>query len=536
MSRLFALMPAAWLLICWAVTQPVRADESPEAPARIVPRVELSPGPEYADAVRMFQGIPGLERAANGRLWATWYGGGVTEDRQNYVMLVTSGDDGKTWSGLKAVIDPDGPGPVRAFDPCLWIDPDGRLWLFWCQATRGGGGDPVLFAITTDMPGDESPAWSRPRFIHDGVMMCKPTVLSDGTWLLPTAIWGGEGSCRVVASIDKGATWQLRGTATVPDPKDRNCDEPMIVERKDGSLWQLVRTGYGIGESTSRDGGRTWTPVAPWNVEHPAARFFIRRLKSGNLLLVKHGPLKERTGRSHLTAYLSGDEGKTWQGGLLLDERGGVSYPDGAESEDGAIHVIYDFDRTGEKYIYMAVFTEQDILAGKCVSDRARLRAVVNKADGVNPGRGASSAPAKIEFGANDDGEPLLAGESAVMESEAGRVESVKLGSQLFSNRTYKMRDIPKPLAGKRYILASIDGVRATCRGEGVVFVVTPSKGRNPDSLADYLIQQGFSKVKLPEFLLFDEQNAPGNVCTTYQKVLKAGETLRLGKWGVVIF
>ena len=27
-----------------------------------------------------------------------------------------------------------------------------------------------------------------------------------------------------------------------------------------------------------------------------------------------------------------------------------------------------------------------------------------------------------------------------------------------------------------------------------------------------------------------------GNVCTTYQKVLKAGETLRLGKWGVVIF
>lgn len=66
--------------------------------------------------------------------------------------------------------------------------------------------------------------------------------------------------------------------------------------------------------------------------------------------------------------------------------------------------------------------------------------------------------------------------------------------------------------------------------------MVTPTKGRNPDSLADYLIQQGFSRVKLPEFLLFDEQNAPGNVCTTYQKTLGEDETIRLGKWGVVVF
>ena len=191
------------------------------------------------------------------------------------------------------------------------------MWLFWCQATMRRRRRSGLFAITTDRPGDESPAWSRPRFIYDGVMMCKPTVLSDGTWLLPTAIWRGEGSCRVVASTDKGARWQLRGTATVPDPKDRNCDEPMIVEHPDGSLWQLVRTRYGIGESVSKDGGRTWTPVAPWNVEHPATRFFIRRLKSGNLLLVKHGPLKERTGRSHLTAYLSATRGRRGRAGFF---------------------------------------------------------------------------------------------------------------------------------------------------------------------------------------------------------------------------
>lgn len=44
--------------------------------------------------------------------------------------------------------------------------------------------------------------------------------------------------------------------------------------------------------------------------------------RSGNLLLVTHGPLDQRTGREKLRAFVSDDDGKTWQGGLILDERG----------------------------------------------------------------------------------------------------------------------------------------------------------------------------------------------------------------------
>ncbi len=36
----------------------------------------------------------------------------------------------------------------------------------------------------------------------------------------------------------------------------------MVVERKDGSLWMLLRTSYGIGQSVSADGGATWSPVS----------------------------------------------------------------------------------------------------------------------------------------------------------------------------------------------------------------------------------------------------------------------------------
>ncbi|NOX56000.1 MAG: exo-alpha-sialidase [Planctomycetes bacterium] len=357
--------------------------QTAEDPAEIAPAINFEPGPEYADAVRMFQGIPTLEAAPNGRLWAAWYGGGVTEDRHNYVMLVTSGDDGRIWSGLKLVIDPDRDGPVRAFDPCLWCDPLGRLWLFWAQ--RANKGQPHLFAIVTDNPDEETPVWSQPRRIGPGIMMCKPTVLRNGTWLLPTAIWFTEQSCRVMASTDQGKTWSLLGTAGVPDRRDRNCDEPMIVEHQNGRLCMWVRTRYGIGQSVSRDGGRTWSPIAPSKIAHPPARFFVRRLASGNLLLVKHGPINRRTGRSHLTAFLSKDDGRSWQGGLVLDERSGVSYPDGFQKKDGRIFVIHDYDRQGKKEILLSVFTEADVLAGRDVSGQVRLRQLINRALGKNP-------------------------------------------------------------------------------------------------------------------------------------------------------
>jgi hypothetical protein len=184
----------------------------------------------------------------------------------------------------------------------------------------------------------------------------------------------------MVVSTDRGRTWVVRGACHVPKD-DRAFDEHMIVERHDGSLWMLARTAYGIGESVSTDRGRTWPALAPSAIKHPSARFFIRRLASGNLLLVKHGPIDAQTGRERLTAHLSGDDGRSWRGGLLLDERSGVSYPDGAQARDGSIRVIYDHSRTGEKEILMARFTEEDVERGECVSGKAEMRMVVNRAD-----------------------------------------------------------------------------------------------------------------------------------------------------------
>lgn len=387
------------LLINLTLAPFLAAQPVPRDPALEPPPVVVNPGPEYSDATRLFQGIPGIERSRKGRLWAVWYAGGDNEGPHNYVIVTTSGDDGKSWSKPKVVIDPR--WFVRAYDPCLWTDPKGRLWLFWAQASikwdqRGG-----VWAVMTTNPDQENPKWSQPRRIADGVMMNKPIAAKDGRWLLPVGGWrniktnlaGGKGveiapytpetlshpiphrDSGVVVSADKGKTFNFLGEAQIADAQ---FDEHMVVERRDGSLWMLVRTMYGIGQSTSRDGGKTWSPGTRY-ADHVVTRFFIRRLASGRLLMVRHSPPSGK-GRSHLTAQLSDDDGETWKGNLLIDERNSVSYPDGVQAPDGTIYIIYDRERTRAREILMATFTEEDVRNGQASSSKARLRVLVNKA------------------------------------------------------------------------------------------------------------------------------------------------------------
>ncbi|HEY5312293.1 MAG TPA: FAD-dependent oxidoreductase [Pirellulales bacterium] len=443
---LIASIITAWIL----AAAPAETAQQPADPALEPPPINLQPGPQYADDTRPFQGIPGLERAANGRLWATWYAGGPGEGGANYVLLTTSADDGRTWSGPKLVIDP--PGPVRAYDPCLWRDPQGRLWLFWAQSHNWWDGRSGVWAIVTDNPGDASPRWSQPRRLSDGIMMNKPTVLTTGEWLMPAAIWqrkfntdaahGHDLSARsgagVMISRDRGATWGFRGRATVPS---RVFDEHSIIERRDGSLWMLVRAAYGIGESVSTDRGQTWSPGLQAAIQHVNSRFFICRLHSGKLLLVTHNPPNHKT-RSHLVAHLSDDDGQTWHGGLMIDDRAGVSYPDGVQAPDGTIYLIYDFERTGQKQILLATFTEQDVSTGQWQSKQARQRVLVNQATGQKQQHTA----AVIVYGATPAGicaaiGAAREGVSVALVESSQRIGGVNTGGLCFSDSNQMLRE-----------------------------------------------------------------------------------------------
>ena len=126
------LIMLIWLAAVYAEELKFETDRKLLDLSLLPPVVNTSPGPEYASETRLWQGIPGIERTAGGRLWTVWYSGGKGEGPDNYVVVITSDDDGRTWSKPKLVIDPQ--GKVRAYDPVLWHDPIGRLWLFWAQS------------------------------------------------------------------------------------------------------------------------------------------------------------------------------------------------------------------------------------------------------------------------------------------------------------------------------------------------------------------------------------------------------------------
>ena len=368
----------------------VGAAESP-APAGDAVRIDpgapwvlTNPGAGFQDNERPGAMIIGMDRTPKGRIWGCWTGTGDKKD--GYFLLATSDDGGGTWSKPRLAVGARATAGHRMYGALvgnLWTDPLGRLWLFFDQQI----GDPqdriTNWRMRCDDPDAAEPVWSEPVQFAEGCTLCKPTVLKNGDWLLPVSDWHKK-TARVFASTDQGRTWGERGHVMFPGWE---FDEHMMVELRDGRLWMLARTTTQPHECFSSDGGATWSePRQAATVQNVNARFFLRRLASGRILLVKNGPPTERLQRrSHMSAWLSEDEGRTWKGGLLLDERASVSYPDGFEAPGGLIHILYDWNRHTDAEILMAKFREEDVLAGKAVSKDAKLLMPVNKATGPKP-------------------------------------------------------------------------------------------------------------------------------------------------------
>ena len=344
----------------------------------------------YGSTKRLWQGIPGIEVTPGGRRFVVFYSGGSREGIGNYIVLLRA-EAGGDFSEAYAVVLPE--EGHRCYDPCLWIDPQGRLWLFWADVP-----DYVTRAVRCDEPDAPVLRWSEEITVGEGVMMNKPTVLSTGEWLLPLTLWGAHAigptpeyavpqpysGTAVWHSTDSGESFALLSVADVPQ---RWFDEHMLLEKQDGSIELYVRAVCGIAKSVSTDGGRSWSIGEDTGLGGPNSRFFIRRLQSGRVLLINH---YRYTGRSHLTALLSEDDGATWPYRLLLDERSEVSYPDGTQTADGVIHIVYDRQRGGFKEskeealacareILTARITEGDILAGALVTPDSCLQQVASK-------------------------------------------------------------------------------------------------------------------------------------------------------------
>lgn len=340
-------------------------------------------GDFYDIDLQNWLGCPTIEKTAGGRVWAGWFTGGKNElGTGNYAIIYSSDDNCNTWKQAVAVVHPD--TAVQVTKPELWVAPNGDLWLFWIQHTGTGNFDGKMgtWASVCTNPDDQNPTWSTPKRLTDGYMRSKPIIIDDNgttTWLYAAFDWMEPHYTRVYASTDNGATWAFRGRAECIDTSSgkNNLDDPVLVQKPDGTLWLLVRPSAGttVYESFSTDGGFTWTHARQSKITGPQSRFTIDLLDDGKMLMVYH----DSTSRERLTAYLSLDGGDTWAYTLLLDDRGGVSYPDTIITSSGAIYVIYDRNRTSDREIWMTVFTLDDLIAGRYTTSISRHKVLVDK-------------------------------------------------------------------------------------------------------------------------------------------------------------
>ena len=403
--------------------------------ALVAPIIMKAEG-KYVNGTKPFQGIPTIATSASGkRQFLAWYGNMKTEMSGNYIML-SYGDKNNWQNKVDVIIKSQHDDSVRLFDPCLWRSPSGDIWLFWAQSKgtyrfdknqevdpenkygqydRRGG---VWYAICKN-PDDENPQWTAPKRLCNGVLLNKPIALKNGKWAFPVSefyisaindLKSLEEGAKLYVSDTDAKNFELINSIRIPYAP---YPEHMFVEKKNGELWLLSRKqqefqlelvwekgkkrytfgNSGILEAFSSDGGKTFGKLRPSPITHPDSRFFIYRLKSGNLILVKNyaddekwlsGKPRDASNirwykREKIVVYLSKDDGKTWQGGLVLDGRQNVSYPDADEDSNGNIYVCYDYERYKHQEIYVAKITEADILNKKITSPSEPAK-IANKA------------------------------------------------------------------------------------------------------------------------------------------------------------
>ena len=245
--------------------------------------------------------------------WSDFYGG-PTDYSAGRVSATISSDGGRNWSEKYVLVEDT--AVINTMMPSLLRLQSGELALFYLK--QEDLGDSRMFIRKSY---DESETWSGEVCVTSDVAYHGPAndrviQLRSGRILLPDGVDkttfpdGGVSRLRSYYSDDNGEIWhQGSGDALVPT----GGAEPVVVERKDGSVLMLIRTTlFHIYRCESFDEGDTWTVPVPTSLLAPGSPSNCKRVPStGDLLLIWNHSSDGRS-RSPLTAAISKDDGETW--------------------------------------------------------------------------------------------------------------------------------------------------------------------------------------------------------------------------------
>ena len=288
-------------------------------------------------------------------LVAAWFGG--TAERNPDVCIYVSRQENNGWTQPVAAADGVGYATNRlpTWNPVLFQPKRGPLMLFYKV-----GPSPATWWGMVITSTDDGKTWSQPQRLPDGILgpiKNKPVQLANGDLLSPTSV-EGDGGWRVhfERSRDGGRIW----TATPPvnDGKSIGAIQPSILLHGAGKLQAIGRTKNDkLFEIWSGDDGLTWGNMRLGNLPNPNSGTDAVTLRDGRQLLVYNHNIRtgsNNKGRSPLNVAVSSD-GKNWSAALVLEDDpnapNGYAYPAVIQTSDGLVHITYTWERKRIKHV-----------------------------------------------------------------------------------------------------------------------------------------------------------------------------------------
>jgi predicted neuraminidase len=284
-------------------------------------------------------------------LLAAFFGG--TREGANDVGIWVSRRQGASWSAPVEVatgVQPDG-ARLPCWNPVLFTMPDGALALFYKV-----GPNPREWWGMLKTSRDGGRTWSAEQRLPDGVLgpiKNKPVRLADGTIISPSStestakpsLW----RVHFERSTDDGRTWTVVRPELEPSAPELHAIQPSILVHGGGTLQAIGRSrSQRLFETWSKDGGRTWSPLALTPLPNPSSGTDAVTLADGRHLLVYNPTVK---GRTPLDLAVSRD-GRTWKTALTLErEPGEYSYPAIIQTADGLVHITYTWKRERVRHV-----------------------------------------------------------------------------------------------------------------------------------------------------------------------------------------
>ncbi|SKB70951.1 sialidase-1 [Salegentibacter holothuriorum] len=261
-----------------------------------------------------------------------------------------STNNGETWSDIETVVNfPEGDS---ASDPSMIVDEEtGKIFMFYNFMDLENEANIYYLHVVTSK--DNGKTWSEPRditaeiakeewhkdfkFITSG----RGTQTSSGR-LLHTLV-NLDSGLHLFGSDDHGKTWFLIDTPVKP------ADESKVIELADGRYMINARVNTGEGHRyvhISNDKGETWETRAETKLTDPGNNASIIRYShegadAKNRLLFSNS--NSADSRENLSVRISYDEGETWSEGKTIYE-GSAAYSDLTVLENGDIGVFFEAD------------------------------------------------------------------------------------------------------------------------------------------------------------------------------------------------